>query len=234
LIYTTLLPVFCLLHGAWHGPDCWAPLAERLRTGGHEVIAPELPLHDPGAGYEERIRPALEALEKINATVVLVGHSLGSTYAAPIAARRSGCLLVHLCPRLHAFAPRPGGPDIFRADAPFPSSGSDGRSVWDPDAAIHGLYRRLAPAVARAAAQRLRPLATLAAPCPYPGRPEVPTALVYADDDELMEPAWQRFMAEELLGIEPIRIPGGHFPMLEDPVALADLLEGLAGERDQA
>jgi pimeloyl-ACP methyl ester carboxylesterase len=104
--------------------------------------------------------------------------------------------------------------------------------VWDPDAAIHGLYRRLAPAVARSAAQRLRPLATLAAPCPYPGRPEVPTALVYADDDELMEPAWQRFMAEELLGIEPIRIPGGHFPMLEDPVALADLLEGLAGERD--
>ena len=38
------------------------------------------------------------------------------------------------------------------------------------------------------------------------------------------QPAWERFMAHELLGVDPIEIPGGHFPMLEDPVGLADLL----------
>jgi pimeloyl-ACP methyl ester carboxylesterase len=35
-------------------------------------------------------------------------------------------------------------------------------------------------------------------------------------------------MARELLGIEPIELPGGHFPMLEDPEALAELLVSLA------
>jgi hypothetical protein len=35
-------------------------------------------------------------------------------------------------------------------------------------------------------------------------------------------------MARELLGVEPIEIPGGHFPMVEDPERLADLLDRLA------
>jgi pimeloyl-ACP methyl ester carboxylesterase len=52
--------------------------------------------------------------------------------------------------------------------------------------------------------------------------------LVYAAEDEFFEPAWERFMARELLGIEPIEIPGGHFPMVEDPDALAGLLDRLA------
>jgi pimeloyl-ACP methyl ester carboxylesterase len=54
---------------------------------------------------------------------------------------------------------------------------------------------------------------------------------VCAAEDEIFDPAWQRFMAPELLGIEPIEIPGGHFPMVEDPEALADLLDRLARER---
>ena len=36
-------------------------------------------------------------------------------------------------------------------------------------------------------------------------------------------------MARELLGVEPIEIPGGHFPMLEDPERLAELLDRLVG-----
>ena len=35
-------------------------------------------------------------------------------------------------------------------------------------------------------------------------------------------------MARELLGIDPIEIPGGHFPMAEDPAGLSDLLDRLA------
>ncbi len=66
----------------------------------------------------------------------------------------------------------------------------------------------------------------------YPLRrhPDVATALIYATDDEFFEPAWERFMARELLGVEPIEIPGGHFPMVEDPDSLGDLLSRLARE----
>ena len=59
---------------------------------------------------------------------------------------------------------------------------------------------------------------------------DIRTALVYAADDELFEPAWERFMARELLGVEPIEIPGGHFPMVEDPDSLGELLDRLARE----
>jgi uncharacterized RmlC-like cupin family protein len=56
----------------------------------------------------------------------------------------------------------------------------------------------------------------------------VPTALVYAAADELFEPAWEQYMAAHVLGLEPIEIAGGHFPMLEDPDGLAALLDRLA------
>jgi pimeloyl-ACP methyl ester carboxylesterase len=90
------------------------------------------------------------------------------------------------------------------------------------------MYGRLPPETARELAQRLRPAAPADGEYPLPGHPDVPTALVYATEDELFEPAWERFMARELLGIEPIEIPGGHFPMVEAPDALADLLDRLA------
>ena len=31
-----------------------------------------------------------------------------------------------------------------------------------------------------------------------------------------------------MLAVEPIKIPGGHFPMIEDPDALAELLHSVA------
>jgi pimeloyl-ACP methyl ester carboxylesterase len=67
-------------------------------------------------------------------------------------------------------------------------------------------------------------------PGEYPLRehPEVPTALLYAAEDELFDPAFERFVAREVLGIEPIELQGGHFPMVEDPDGLAELLDGLA------
>lgn len=50
--------------------------------------------------------------------------------------------------------------------------------------------------------------------------------LVYTRDDGLFDDRWSRWICRELLGIEPVELPGGHFPMLERSVALAALLEG--------
>lgn len=198
-----------------------------LQDQGHDVVAPDLPLDDPRAGFEERARPAHRALESAAAPVVVVGHSMGSAYATLVAAARPGALLVHLCPRLGGLEPPPGAPRMFREGFPFPRDRPDGLSVWDAETAIAAMYRRLPPEAARALAQRLRPMAPPAGKYPLPGPPAVPTELVYAADDEIFEPAWERFMAREALGIEPIEIPGGHFPMAEDPDALASLLDRL-------
>jgi pimeloyl-ACP methyl ester carboxylesterase len=207
---------------------------ERLAARGHEAIAPDLPLHDPLAGFEERIRPALEALDVVVDPVAVVGHSLGSTYASLIAVAHPRSLLVHLCPRLGPVEPPAGAPAMFREGIPLPADRDDGTSVWDAEAPTAVLYRRLPPATARAIAKRLRPLAPITAGYPLRSHPQNPTVLVYAAQDEIFEPAWERFMATELLGIEPIEIPGGHFPMLEDPDSLADLLEHVAGQYAQS
>lgn len=221
---------FCLIHGAWHDGACWERVVQGLEARGHDAVAPDLPLHDPAAGFEARVRPALRALDGAAEPVVVVGHSAGSAYATLVAAARPGALLVHLCPRLGGLAPPPGAPRAFRAGFPFPADRPDGTSAWDAEAAIAAMYPRLPPATARALVQRLRPLAPPPGAYPLAAHPDVPTVLVYAADDEFFEPAWERFMARELLGIEPIEIPGGHFPMAEDPVALAELLDRLARE----
>jgi pimeloyl-ACP methyl ester carboxylesterase len=221
---------FCLIHGAWHEPSCWDPLIPRLEEQGHRAVAPELPLHDPAAGYEERIRPALEALDGVGDETIIVGHSQGTAYSSLVAAARPPSLLIHLCPRLGGFEEPPGAPARFREGFPFPADRPDGTSAWDPDAAISAMYPRLSPEAAGVLASRLRPMAMPREPYPLDDHPDVATALIYAADDELFEPAWERFMARELIGVEPIEIPGGHFPMVEDPDALAELLSRLARE----
>jgi len=224
------MAVFCLIHGAWHDSSCWESVVGCLQARGHDVVAPDLPLHDPNTGFAERAHPALGALDGAADPLVVVGHSMGSAYATLVAAARPGSLLVHLCPRLGGLPPPPGPPRPFRAGFPFPANRPDGTSVWDPEAAIGAMYRRLAPDRARDLVAHLRPMAQPAGEYPLSSHPVTPTALVYAADDEIFDPAWERFMARELLGIEPIEISGGHFPMAEDPEALADLLDRLARE----
>jgi len=226
------MTTFCLLHGAWHDGSCWERLNRELRTRGHRTIAPDLPYDDAAAGFDKRARPALQALEGIDDRVVVVGHSMASPYAALVAALTPGSLLVHLCPRLGSFRPPPNAPRMFRPGFPFPTSLPDGTSVWEPERAIAAMYSRLPAEIALELARRLRPLAPADGEYPLPGHPEVETVLIYALDDEIFEPAWERFMARELLGVDAIAIAGGHFPMVEDPAALADLLDRLARERE--
>lgn len=203
-----------------------------MRDLGHEVVAPDLPFDDPHTGYDERVAPAIDALSDPRDQVVVVGHSLATAYAPLVASRVPTALLVYLCPA-------PTGPfggldtpmKAGRPGFPFPPDRPDGTSVWDPDAAIAAMYPRLPPETAREFAARLKPAGPPAGDYPPTGHPDIPTVLVYASDDEFFEPAWERYVAREVLGIEPIEMPGGHFPMLESPGSLADLLVREAGKR---
>jgi pimeloyl-ACP methyl ester carboxylesterase len=224
------MATFCLLHGAWHDASSWDPLMDPLRERGHDPRAPELPLHEAGSSHEDRVRPAIEAVEDVSEPVVVVGHSQSSSLGPLVAAGRPAALIVHLCPRRLGpveEAP-PGAPRPFRETLPMPQLGEDGTSSWDPETAVTAMYPRLPAESARALAGRLRPMAMPADDYPLASHPDVPTALIYAANDEFFEPDWERFMARELLGVEPIELPTGHFPMVEDPERLADVLDGLA------
>ncbi len=224
------MATFCLLHGAWHDGSCWSEVAARLRARGHAVVAPDLPLHDPDAGYAARLAPAAELVAGADGHVVIVGHSLGSDYAAVLATEVDNPSVVHLCPRLGGFTPPPDAPRRTPPGFPWPKQDDRGTITWAPEAAATAMYGRLDPALAQTLAAHLRPMAAAPEPYPLERHPDVPTAVVYTTEDEIFEPAWVRFMARELLAVEPIELPGGHFPMLEQPGRLTAVLDNVASQ----
>jgi pimeloyl-ACP methyl ester carboxylesterase len=204
------------MHGAWHDGACWDGVAVALRSRGHVVVAPDLPLHDPAAGVADRVAPAIAALAGLADRVVVVGHSMGCAYAPVVASARPWSLLVHVCPGLGTLS----------AGFPWPATSPDGTSSWEPEAAIATLYGRLPAGAARALAARLRPMAP--APDASPPGP-MPSALVLAAEDELFALAGERAAAGAFGRRPVIELGGGHMVMLENPWALADALDLLVG-----
>jgi pimeloyl-ACP methyl ester carboxylesterase len=227
LRYTCAVAVVCLLHGNWHDGSSWELLTPLLSARGHEVVAPDLPFDRPGLSYEQRAQPALDALEGAEGEVVVVGHSVASAEAGLVAAACHAQLLVYLCPRLGEYPAPAEAPPVFREGFPFPARREDGAMVWEPAAAIVAMYPRLDAVTARRMAARLRPGASPAGSYPLATPPDVPIALVYTSEDEFFTPEWERFAAHAVLHVEPVEMQGGHFPMLERPDELADVLDRL-------
>jgi pimeloyl-ACP methyl ester carboxylesterase len=225
---------FALVHGAFHSGWCWELLERELQRRGHRVVAPDLPCDVPDAGtadYAEVVAAALAG----ERDAVIVGHSLGGATIPLVPASR----LVFLC----AMVPKPGTRLIDRLaaeDVSPPGPGLAASTVPDE----HGLTTRCADyeqaswhmyqdcpeELARAAFEHLRPQALhlLNEQTPLERMPDVPTNYLLCRDDRVVDPAWSRRAARELLGVEPIELEGGHSPMLAQPDRLAELLDALA------
>jgi pimeloyl-ACP methyl ester carboxylesterase len=219
---------FWLIHGAWHDEACWQWLSPVLVEAGHEVVTPRLPIDDAEmqlADYAD----AVLAQVGVVASPVIVGHSMSSDVAAILGGRVEGARVVYLCPRMAIFEPRDGEPETFW-ETSFDGVVEDsaGRSFWPIDAAVKGLYRAIDPEIAEGLARRLRPQANARqVAAPISRVPRVPSTFIYSVGDEIFPPEWSRWAAQNLVGVEPIEMAGGHFPMVERPAELAALLLSL-------
>jgi alpha/beta hydrolase family protein len=201
------MATFSLVHGAWHGGWCWNLLRKELETRGHVVHTPDLPCEDVGAGVAEYAAA-------VPAADVGVGHSLGG-FTLPYVAARTHVFLT-------ALVAGTGWTDVF---APGFGDGRVrdelGRSYY-PDAAVAARELQY-PAESAHLASRLRRQA------PFDANPlavERP-AYVVCTRDAAVRPDWQRHLARDVLGVEPLELDSGHSPMLERPRELADLLDAL-------
>jgi pimeloyl-ACP methyl ester carboxylesterase len=198
---------FSLVHGAWGGGWLWDLLRAELETRGHVVHAPDLPCEDVAAGVEEytAVVPAAD---------VVVGHSLGGL-TIPFVEADTHVFLTALVAGTGwdgVFVPGFGDArlrdELGRSYYPDPAEAVRELQIPDEHAHLAGRLRRQAP---------------------YAGGPatvERPAYIVCAQD-AVIRPEWQRHLARDVLGVEPLEIDAGHTPMLERPRELAALLDAL-------
>jgi pimeloyl-ACP methyl ester carboxylesterase len=200
---------FSLVHGSGHGGWCWDLVRAQLESRGHVVHAPDLPCEDVAAGLAEYAAA-------VPAADVVVGHSLGG-FTIPFVEARTHVFLT-------ALVAGTGWEGVF-----VPAFGDArvrdelGRSYYpDPaDAARELQY----PAEHAHLAARLRRQAGYEAPCRAVERP----VYIVCAGDAAIRPEWQRHLARDALGVEPVELASGHSPMLETPRQLAEILDELAG-----
>jgi hypothetical protein len=68
-------------------------------------------------------------------------------------------------------------------------------------------------------------------PSPLAAHPDTRRAYIVCTDDCAVPPDWQRAVAREELGVEPVELSSGHSPMLTCPAELAEILDRLAAKR---
>jgi pimeloyl-ACP methyl ester carboxylesterase len=198
---------FSLVHGAWHGGWCWDPVRAELEARGHAVHTPDLPCEDVAAGVADYAAA-------VPAADVVVGHSL------------AGLAIPYMAARTHIFLTALVGSAIW-TDVFVPGFGEGrtrdelGRSYY-PDPAVAAAELQY-PSEYVSLASRLRRQAPFA---PDPRAVER-SAYIVCTRDAVIRPEWQRHLARDVLGVEPLELESGHSPMLERPGELAALLEDL-------
>ena len=213
------MSTYVLIHGAGSDGWYWHRVAALLRAQGHDVVAPDLPVHDAAAGLATYRDVVLEAIDNLTGLIV-VGQSLGGFTAPLVCAQRPAQLLV----LLNAMIPAPGesGLDWWTNTRHPVQIGPD----FDPVAMfLHDVPTEVASeAMSHARQQADTPMRE---PWPLPNWPDVRTRVLVTRDDRFFPAAWQAQVASDRLGLHADQMPGGHCVALSRPADLADQLEHL-------
>ena len=187
-----------LVHGAWSDGSIWARVISALRAEGTRVLAAPLPL----TSLADDVAALNRSLDRTEGPVVLAGHAYAG---AVIALARPGRVkaLVYVT----ALAPDAGEKvaDVFYRLEPHPQApklAPDGDGlIWLPEEAFATAFAQNASAEDRtvlAAVQRPISLNCITVPVGRPLWKDVPCWFLIAEDDRMIAPETQRYMAERM------------------------------------
>jgi pimeloyl-ACP methyl ester carboxylesterase len=216
-----------LIHSTGQGAAGWERVVHALTERGQTAHAVELP-SDPeflAADYAELIRRHVGAI----AGPIVLAHS----GAGPLLPATARALKARHQVWLAAWVPDPEASFVEdtgrHAQAAFNPDWIGKDPTEDDAVAAAFLYHDCADATLEWALSTRR----LFLPRGVYGErlstaPEIPSTYILAADDRTIRPEWQRRMAHERLGVEPIVIPTGHCPNVSQPDRLAEILVDLA------
>jgi pimeloyl-ACP methyl ester carboxylesterase len=212
-----------LVHGAWADGSSWSKVIGALKAEGARVVAAPLPL----TSLADDATALERTLQRIDGPVVLVGHAYAG---AVIAATRNEKVrsLVYVA----ALAPDEGETvaDVFYRAAPHPQApllapDKDG-VVWLPEHAFAEAFAQHASSDEQAllaAVQRPIAAACIGVAVSRPLWKDRPSWFLVAEQDRMINPDTQRFMAERMKATVRSH-PVDHTPGVTAPGVVMDII----------
>ncbi len=229
------MATYVLIHGASSDSWYWHLVIPKLQALGHDVVAPDLPCDDDGAGFEEYAGAVVNAIGN-RRDLILVAQSMGG-FTAPIVCER---LPVNLLVMVAAMVPRPNESagewwdNTGYMQARRECDAALGLPV-DGDFNVRTIFFHDVPAevTAEAMARRERGQSGTPFTRPWPLRtwPDVPIQFLLCRNDRFFPAEFMRRVVQERLGIAPDEMESGHLPALAHPGELVRRLEAYRVER---
>ncbi|KAI9723534.1 MAG: hypothetical protein M1828_004130 [Chrysothrix sp. TS-e1954] len=240
-------PAIILCHGAWHVPEHYADLLNRLQRNGFETFCPLLPTcngkRPPDALQHDDvsvIRALLESLVQAGRSILVVLHSYGGVVGSNAiqddvskTSRSSRGLeggviaIVYMC----AFLLLPGGTvkSATHVDVDPVIVADDGTSTVDNPRSL--FYNDLDQEVAMRYADMLVPHSVQGFTVQVTGTPwkNTPTSYVYCSEDNAIPLAWQQKQVkaakQQGSDIQEFHLKSGHSPYLSKTEEVSTILQ---------
>jgi pimeloyl-ACP methyl ester carboxylesterase len=219
-----------LVHAAWADGSCWGNIILPLERRGLRVICAPIPL----TSLTNDATALRWTLERTSGPVVLVGHAYSGAVIAAVREDRVKSLVY-----IAALAPDEGETvaKVFYRDTPSPEQpkmvpDSHGL-VWMPDNAFRrALAQNAAEDQSRLASAVQRPISVqcIQEPAPTPLWRSKPTWYLIAEEDRMINPKTQRFMADRMgATVRSHRVD--HTPMYSEPALVVQVILEAATEK---
>jgi pimeloyl-ACP methyl ester carboxylesterase len=216
-------PTVVLVHGAWADGSSWAKVIAALQQADVPVIAAPIPL----TTLDNDVNAVIRTIDRTEGPVVLAGHAYaGGVIGATTHPR------IHALVYVAALAPDEGETvaDVFYRNPPHPKAPElkpDGEGwIWLPDNAFPDAFAQHATAdelALLAAVQRPIAVPCIQKPVPKPGWKDLPSWYLVAQEDRMINPATQQFMADRMnANIHAQEVD--HAPLISKPQVVTEIL----------
>jgi pimeloyl-ACP methyl ester carboxylesterase len=220
-----------LVHGAWADGSCWSNVIVPLQQRGLKVTAAPIPL----TSLTDDVAVLRRVIERTTGPVVLVGHAYAGAVIGAAHDDRVKSLVY-----IAALAPDEGEAvaDVFYRTAPHakaPKLAPDAYGlIWMPEEGFGCAVAHKASAnqlAIMAAVQRPLAVQCIQEKVPMPAWKTIPSWYFVAEEDRMISPENQRFMAERM-GANIRSYVVDHTPMYTAPELVVDVIVEAAGHSE--
>lgn len=220
-----------MVHGAWADGSSWNQVIAPLQAGSLNVIAAPLPL----TSLSEDVTALEHAIERTQGPVVLAAHAYAGAVISATRNERVKSLVY-----VSALAPDEGETvaDVFYREPPHPEAPQlvpdEHGLIWMPADGFPSAFAQHASPKQNAlfaAIQRPIAVACIQEGVQRPAWKEKPSWFLIAEEDRMINPATQQFMAERM-GAKIHSEKVDHMPLVTAPELVVEIiLEAMAPAR---